>query len=182
MSRSRSSYRPRGQRQWSRVDAEWSAQGHALETETSSGTYYAWQDETDGPFYLMRVDEHGREFGPVEIPDFVVARIAVAQAESTAEGRPLNDARLTALAVSQYRRTNPSDERRSFNADLKADEDDLIVLAQHLFGSVDGAFWPRDLIDLNSDRSTGTIADLTFLAAYLFDDGSAPYITEHRKR
>jgi len=69
----------------------------------------------------MRVDEHGREFGPVEIPDFVVARIAVAQAESTAEGRPLNDARLTALAVSQYRRANPSDERRSFNADLKAE-------------------------------------------------------------
>lgn len=119
MTRSRSSYDPLAQRQWSRVDAGWAPQGHALHTSTDHSDYFAWQERSSGPFLLTRVDGDGEEHGPFEVPDLPTAQLAVLQSERMLEGRPLSDDKLVALAAAQHRRANPGE--RSFNADLKAE-------------------------------------------------------------
>jgi hypothetical protein len=94
-------YQPGGQRQWHRVEVAWSPRGHAFTTRTSSGDYFAWQLNARGPFLLRRVSS-GVEFGPVNIPDFNLARLTVAQVEASLAGHPLTEGRLRELVASQY--------------------------------------------------------------------------------
>ena len=119
MSRSRNPYDPLAQRQWSRIDADWAPQGHALHTATEHSEYFTWQERTQGPFLLLRVDPQGNEFGPFEVPDLPTVQLVVLQSERALAGRPLSEEKLRALATAQQRRANPGD--RSFNADLKAE-------------------------------------------------------------
>jgi hypothetical protein len=88
-----------------------------LTTTTASGSYYAWQERSSGPFLLSRVDRHGTEYGPVEVPDFVTARVVVTCVQAALEGRALSDARLRALVMAHHRRANPGSD--DFNPDLR---------------------------------------------------------------